>query len=201
MGFGVNQVSWDLAAVRTKKPEQADRMLDAAARLFGKHRYHEVRMEDVAEEAGVGKGTIYRYFDDKDELYLALLDRAGVQLLERIDAAVAPHASPRRRLEALVAAALSFFDSQSSLFDLIQRADALRGSRTPWQATRNKIMRYVQQLFVDAAQCGEFVIADHETSGLLLLGGIRALIRFGVRPRPEDLARRMVDLFLNGSAE
>ena len=58
--------------MRAKSPEQVDRMLDAAARLFGAHRFHEVRMEDVAAAAEVGKGTLYRYFRDKEELYLAL---------------------------------------------------------------------------------------------------------------------------------
>ena len=57
-------------------------------------------MDDVATEAGVGKGTIYRYFEDKDELYLALLDRAGRQLdariRERVDAAGTPQRNWRR---------------------------------------------------------------------------------------------------------
>src|SRR5262245_18615534 len=63
-------VNLQVAPVRTKTPQQADKMLNAAARLFGTQRFHEVRMEDIAAEAAVGKGTIYRYFSDKDELYL-----------------------------------------------------------------------------------------------------------------------------------
>jgi TetR/AcrR family fatty acid metabolism transcriptional regulator len=176
-------------------------MLQAAARLFGRKRFHEVRMEDVAEEAGVGKGTIYRYFEDKDELYLSLLERAGEQLLQRIDKALAAAKSPCRRLEGLIAASLLFFDAQPHLFDLIQRADAMRGSHTPWQKTRTRIVRHVQQIFADAKEKGEFEVADPTTSALMLLGGIRALIRFGPQPRPAALARRIVALFLNGAAE
>ena len=62
--------------MRCKTAEQADKVLDAAAQLFGLRRFHEVRMEDIAAEAEVGKGTLYRYFADKEELYLGLLDRA-----------------------------------------------------------------------------------------------------------------------------
>src|SRR5215472_7850945 len=71
--------------LRTKTPLQADKMLDAAGRLFGAHRFHEVRMEDIAAEAEVGKGTIYRYFSDKEELFLALLERSSRQLLARLE--------------------------------------------------------------------------------------------------------------------
>src|SRR2546423_1180103 len=110
--------------VRTKTPEQADKMLDAAAHLFGRLRFHEVRMEDIASEAEVGKGTLYRYFADKEELYLALLARASKQYLALIDGEVAKAATPRKKLRALTAASLAFFDGQPHLGPLIQRAEA-----------------------------------------------------------------------------
>ena len=67
--------------MRTKTPHLADRMLLAAARLFGTQRFHEVRMDDIAAEAEVSKGTLYRYFKDKDELYLALVARCSRNLI------------------------------------------------------------------------------------------------------------------------
>ena len=62
--------------MRSKTPLQAEKILAAAAQLFATHRFHEARMEDIAALAEVGKGTLYRYFKDKEELYLALLQRA-----------------------------------------------------------------------------------------------------------------------------
>jgi AcrR family transcriptional regulator len=63
--------------LRTRTARLADRILDAAARLFASHRFHEAKMDDVAALAEVGKGTLYRYFQDKEALYLALLERAS----------------------------------------------------------------------------------------------------------------------------
>ena len=68
-----------------KTPEQADKMLDAAVQLFGRRRFHEVRIDDIAAEAEVGKGTLYRYFTDKEELYVALLTRSARQYSSSID--------------------------------------------------------------------------------------------------------------------
>ena len=84
--------------MRTKTPQQADKMLDAASRLFATSRFHEVRMEDIAAEAEVGKGTLYRYFMDKDELYFALLTRASRQFLCRLEQSVAQAEGARHRL-------------------------------------------------------------------------------------------------------
>src|SRR5262249_60942668 len=99
------------------------KMLDAAAKLFGSQRFHEVRMEDIATEAVVGKGTLYRYFKDKQELYDALLKRASDQLLGRLHEALDHTDQPRAQLEALVTAIIDFFDEQPHLSDLIQRAE------------------------------------------------------------------------------
>ena len=74
--------------MRTKTPCQPDKMLEAAAQLFSSQRFHEVRMEDIAVAAGVGKGTLYRYFRDKDALYYALLTRAAEQIMERLEQAI-----------------------------------------------------------------------------------------------------------------
>ncbi|MER7786629.1 helix-turn-helix domain-containing protein [Streptomyces sp. NPDC097640] len=63
-------------------PERADaarnraRLLAAARRLIGEHGAERVTMQAVAREAGVGKGTLFRRFGDRDGLLLALLEEA-----------------------------------------------------------------------------------------------------------------------------
>lgn len=186
--------------MRTKTPHQADKMLTAAARLFGTQRFHEVRMEDIAAEAAVGKGTLYRYFNDKEELYSALLERASEQVVRRIEAGLKPGDGPRQRLEALVAALIAFFDEQPHLFDLIQRAEVLQrtGGAFPWQKARDYVSDLVLDLFKEGKARGEFVVRDPDTALWMLLGGLRGVSRFGRKPRPRDLARRVVAGFLNG---
>src|SRR5262245_47172366 len=125
-------------SVRTKTTQQSDKILDAASKLFGTQRFHEVRMEDIAAEAEVGKGTLYRYFKDKEELYLALLGRESTQFTRRLRDEAALVDGPRAKLEALVKAIIAYFDEQLHLLELILRAELLRPSGTefPWQQTR-----------------------------------------------------------------
>jgi AcrR family transcriptional regulator len=175
-------------------------MLDAAARLFGTQRFHQVRMEDIAAAAAVGKGTLYRYFNDKEELYQALLDRASRQLLARLDAELGHPDGPRQRLLRVVATLLDFFGEQPHLFALIQRAEVLQGPGFPWQQTRRQLIRIVKSLFEEGKQSGEFAIGDPELYTLLLLGGLRTVIRFGKEPRRRGLPAEIVEVFLRSSA-
>jgi AcrR family transcriptional regulator len=189
--------------VRTRTEAQANKILEAAADLFGTQRFHEVRMEDIAAEASVGKGTLYRYFDDKEKLYLALLARASTQLLERLENALAGTAGARERLVTFVQEILSYFDEHPHLLDLIQRAEVLHqsGSEFPWQRARDQVRHLVQGLFADGKRTGEFSLRDPELAALMLLGGLRGVFRFGRRPRPKDLPRQIVTQFLSGFAK
>jgi TetR/AcrR family fatty acid metabolism transcriptional regulator len=188
--------------VRTKTPRYEKRMLDAAARLFGQRGFHDVRVEDIALEAEVSKGTLYRYFKDKEELYTALLARASRSLVVRLQDAVSQAPGARQRLIAIVRTILTYFDAQPHLFDLIQRAEVRhsRGGPFPWQQVRDEGLRLVLAVFAEGHAQGEFTILDPEQAALMLLGGLRAVIRVGKRPRPRDVADRVIDDFLHGAA-
>jgi len=188
--------------VRTKTPEQAEKILEAASRLFGAQRFHEVRMDDVAAEAEVGKGTLYRYFHDKEELYIALLARCSETYLKHIEQVVAGPGSPRERLEAVVESIIDHFDCQPNLLNLIMRAEVMTegGKDFPWQEARDRTPRLIMDLFREAEARGDFTVRDPELTTWILLGGIRAVIRFGKQPREQGLAGRIVESFLNGAS-
>jgi AcrR family transcriptional regulator len=59
-------------------------ILKAAAHFFASRPFHEVRLDDIAERAGVGKGTLYVYFDSKEALYLALVRDGFATIVDRI---------------------------------------------------------------------------------------------------------------------
>jgi AcrR family transcriptional regulator len=188
--------------VRTKTVSQADKMLQAAAQLFGTQRFHEVRMEDIAAQAEVGKGTLYRYFSDKEELYVALLARESTQMIELLQEAVARADGARAALIRFAQAVLDYFDEQPHLFDLIQRAEVMHGAGTafPWQKARDESLRLLREIFAQGKAQGEFLLRDPELAALMFSGGMRSVLRFGKQPRDRDLAEQVVDAFLNGSA-
>jgi AcrR family transcriptional regulator len=187
--------------VRTKNPEQAEKILCVAGRLFAMHRFHEARMEDIAAAAEVGKGTLYRYFKDKEELYVALLERAAVGLRRRIDAGLEAARCPRAKLEAMVAAILAFFDEYPYLFDLLQHAEARQPSGTlaTWQQFRHANLQRTLEIVEEGNQAGLWHIPEPETPVLMLLGGLRAVLRFGTEPRSPCQVRRIIEDFLHGA--
>src|SRR5215831_4739511 len=124
----------EIMHVRIRTSEQKEKILAAAAQLFGTQRFHEVRMDDIADVASVGKGTLYRYFQDKEELYLAVLARSSDQFIERIRDAIEDVDGLRAQLEVLATTLIAYFDEQPHLLDLIQRSEveSTTGIDFPW---------------------------------------------------------------------
>ncbi|KND30001.1 TetR/AcrR family transcriptional regulator [Streptomyces acidiscabies] len=90
-------------AARSDAARNRERILDAARRLVVEYGPGHVTMQEVAAEAGVGKGTLFRRFGDRDGLLAALLDEADADFLEACTSGpppLGPGAPPVDRLTA-----------------------------------------------------------------------------------------------------
>ncbi|HYJ74923.1 MAG TPA: TetR/AcrR family transcriptional regulator [Kineosporiaceae bacterium] len=127
---GLQSVSARLAVGAPVK-ERADaarnrrRVLDAAAALFAARGVSGVSMDEVAAEAGVGKGTLFRRFGDKAGLAAALLDDRERELQQAVldgAAPLGPGAAPAQRLQAFLAAYLDYCETHLDLVRMSETA-------------------------------------------------------------------------------
>jgi len=83
-------------------------ILDAARSVFSRLGYAKTSMDDVAEEAGIAKGTLYLYFKSKEDLYLGALARDVRELTERAITAMNAKAGFRDKLTAFLTVRLEY---------------------------------------------------------------------------------------------
>ena len=73
------------AVSRTEKKAQSRRrILDAARIIFFRDGFVATNLDKVADHAGVAKGTLYRYFESKADLYVAVLSENGRAFIEKL---------------------------------------------------------------------------------------------------------------------
>ncbi len=138
------------------RPSRADavknraRLLETAARLFDTHGIDAVSMSQVAQEAGVGKGTLYRHFNSKTALALALLDQEQRALQERtLQRLRSDHdAPPLALLRWFMAEVLAFTDRHLDLLYIANDASAPPtlelGAHQWWRQTIRALLQRAQ---------------------------------------------------------
>ena len=77
-------------------------ILDAADRLLAEYGYKKMTMEDVAREAGIGKGTTYLYFRSKEELALSCADRVTSRVQARLRETARGDGTPAERIRRML---------------------------------------------------------------------------------------------------
>ena len=185
--------------MRTCDPKRGQQILDAAAQLFAKHRYHEVRMDDIASHAGVAKGTLYRYYRDKEDLYLALTIHGIHQLYEQSKGQILGTGEPDQKLRAFITGIVHFYEKYPYFLELIQRIEASGSSAsvTALQDIRTQWFHLVIDLITQINDAGR-PIADPELAALALLGVIRGILRFTPQPWPSHLDDWIYHQFMHG---
>jgi AcrR family transcriptional regulator len=67
---------------QTVRDAKTNLILDSALKVFSEKGYHETRLEDIAAAAGFSKGSLYNYYEDKEEIFLNILIRMHEKILE-----------------------------------------------------------------------------------------------------------------------
>ncbi|HVK18748.1 MAG TPA: TetR/AcrR family transcriptional regulator [Fimbriiglobus sp.] len=94
-------------------------ILDAAAEFFARRGFSATDVQVIADQLGVGKGTVYRYFPTKEQLFLATVERGLDELTAEIDAVMAdPAVDPVDLIRGAIRAYLGFFHRRPEMAEL-----------------------------------------------------------------------------------
>jgi AcrR family transcriptional regulator len=109
-------------AARQRLPvaERRALVVEAAGRLFGERGYDATRLDEIAAAAGVTKPILYRHFDSKRDLYLALLERHRADLSGFV-AAMPAKGSVEQRLRAVLDVWLDYVEAHSYSWKMLFR--------------------------------------------------------------------------------
>jgi TetR/AcrR family fatty acid metabolism transcriptional regulator len=102
-----------------KKPiDKRSIILDAALKTFVKRGYPETKVAEIASGAGVAEGTLYNYFQSKEDLLLALFDEKWNQIINEIKNKISRLDDPNDKLKAIFSLVVMMFKKNRQLAEL-----------------------------------------------------------------------------------
>lgn len=192
--------------------ERRQQIMRAAEELFTSRRFHEVTTEEIASAAGIGKGTIYRYFRDKEDLFHQTAMHGFEELCEFLEgASTGTGGVGDSSLEARLSRACGridlFFKQRRKLFGMMQaeenRLAFKRGRlREQWRERRRRLTGILGVLLQEAADAGDLradIPAERQAGILLGMLKSAAYGGGGGEAERDAIVAELVDVFLNGA--
>ena len=177
---------------------------DAAIAVVARRGAEHATIQEIADEAGIAKGTIYLYFRDREELLSKTAGRALDRLLDEIGPALEADAPIGEKLLSVITTQLRFFDANSALLRatmaLTRREDGVAGKKRAGSFARYAAL--VEQMFTLAKSRGE--IRDFAPRSLAAIyrdcvrGIVMRRLEEKTSPPPEEEARLITSLLLRG---
>lgn len=179
-------------------------ILEMAIKLFARDGYADTDLQVLADAVGVGKGTLYRHFGSKQELFLAASDRVMLNLRQRVDSRVEHIEDPLEQIAAGIHTYLEFFhDHPEAVEMLIQERAHFRHRRKPtyfkhreanverWRNLYRGLIAGERVRPLQAERLSD-VIGD------LLYGTMYVNYIAGRNRPPAEVARDIIDIVFNG---
>ena len=187
------------------REERRRQILDAALTVFSQKGFHAANVSDVAAEAGVSQGTIYWYFDSKDELFQAALLSSFIDLGEDVMAPLAECTSATEKLLALAQSMTDLAHVAEGLFMLFLGYWASSDRREESAQIVVDLLRQYKDVVVavidEGVSSGEFKPVDSESLVWAVLAAYDGLAAYAMIIPDIDLKqvnRALVQTLLNG---
>ncbi len=198
--MGSDQAAFVDLTAKTPTSLSQRRILEAARKRFEASGYRRSTIADIARDAGVAVGTVYRYFESKEEVFVAVIRQVNADWIERAREALARPGRPLERLLRLVQMSLEF-SRENALLDAIRRGDTemiLAPLLEPLEEyMRKQNVAMIAEVARDAIEAGEMREMDPEKIALLWFHMGTAL--FEQREYPmEEVLPAFVDMVFNG---
>lgn len=195
---------------RLPAAKRREQLLDTAATLFAKRGYSRTTTLQLARAAGITEPVLYRHFPSKRDMFIALIDRTGEEVIRGWEKQLAAAASPAERIGILLAGNPMTSDFGKGIYRVIVQGLTEIEDRAIRKAIKRHIARlhdFLVEQLADARRSGELIArADLELIAWLLMHlalGYGLIAPIGVpghhkQASGEDIVRLLRALLVGG---
>ncbi len=172
---------------------------EAAVAVLVRDGLEAMTMERVAEEAGVAKGSLYNYFENKIDLLEFVHERTIDPIRQGVKEALKADVPATEKLRAFIALSLEYLDARHGLFHFLFTEHAIHKLIN---VPKTEGSQHLAAILRQGIEEGVFRPIDPDFQGTLLFGAIRQVFEERLADdRPwavEDMTRAIMSFFLDG---
>lgn len=163
---------------RKRVGNKRERIIAAAARLFGDKGYHDTTTAEIAEAAGVAAGTIYIYFSSKEELLVAVFEEFLGRHMDALRDGIAGEASSGDKLKKLLYLGLQLMQDhpESAQIFLSQLRQSAQMIRTVAKRSSRAYKDIIEEVVAEGVESGLCRKVDVPAVSSMLFGAFQQTV-------------------------
>jgi TetR/AcrR family fatty acid metabolism transcriptional regulator len=191
---------------KRKNSEKYHRIIEAATKVFAKKGFYQSKISEIAKEANVADGTIYIYFENKDDILISLFEEQMKAVIDNMETQLSGIDDPAKRLERFASTHLDLIEKNQDMAEIIQ-VELRQSGKFMKEYKNEKFMQYLDII--------EDIIGEGQKRGIFkkdvipkvakraFFGALDEVSRFWVlssrrRYDIRTVARQISEYFLNG---
>ncbi|MEA3359579.1 MAG: TetR/AcrR family transcriptional regulator [Thermodesulfobacteriota bacterium] len=103
-----------------KKNEKYNKIIAAATKIFAQKGYYKTRVSEIAKEAGIADGTIYLYFNHKDQILISLFEEKMQEVLDNMRKQISLETDPLEKIKRFALVHLKLIEDNKDMAEIIQ---------------------------------------------------------------------------------
>lgn len=153
-------------------------VLKVALDIFAQYGLTKTTIDDIAKAAGVGKSSIYYYFENKEDIFRAVIETQVQKVQEKIKAAIDAATDPKEKLKAFVLSRMKSFREVAHIYnhvfkdEYLKHYEYIQKLRTDYDRAENDL---VTGILSQGITSGIFRIQDPSLASFVIMVGIRGL--------------------------
>lgn len=185
-----------------RDPESTkERILDAALDVFSRKGYHDARLDEIVSQSSTSKGSIYFHFPNKEQLFLALVDKLANLLERRVAEAIQEQDKGMARVRAALEATLDTFGSyrRPAKILLVQASGLGPAFEQKRMEVNDRFARLIETYLLEAIEVGDIQPVDTDVVAYAWMGAIYGLVIRWVytgEPQPQRIIDTLVPVLL-----
>ena len=173
-----------------------ERILTGALEVFKSKGLEGATMDEIAQQSGFGKATLYYYFKSKEDVFSAILESGWINIWESLEPIIADQKSPRQAFVSLLIKIAEIAQDRPGLFEFLFNAPkAIKLENQPWKEYQHRLYGVIQGLLEDGVKAGEFPKINPELMFKALGGLFMGLVFMGDKKEP--VSEKDVEKLLN----
>ena len=156
----------------TKSERTRLKIMASAAKVFNEKGFDSTSIQDIADDAGIAKGTIYYYVEKKEDLLLLLIRFGKAHLFSKIEKGIEKAATASEKIEVIIRNHLSIMKTVGPVIPFFAQSLTSNDSRVREIMTgfRREYLDLLESIIEEGIQLGEFRRVDPGRAAVAILG-------------------------------